>query len=168
MPKLTLSLPDGTDQSHELTDDVITIGRIEENNLQISDPSVSSYHAQLTAKGGEYELEDLNSTNGTRVNGETLKGSILLKIGDRVRFGKIEAYFGDEREEVRPLPRQEAVSVTPAAKSHRPTDFANASPFKTKGKKKDPVGNAILGFSIFSIVVFAAAVTMIFMLQAPQ
>jgi len=69
MPKLTVSLPDGADAVHDLTEDLITVGRIEDNLIAIVDPSVSSRHAQLAKDDGDYVLRDLGSTNGTRVNG---------------------------------------------------------------------------------------------------
>jgi hypothetical protein len=92
-----------------------------------------------------------------------------LKAGDKIRFGKIETVYASEiPAEARPLPEAEAVSVIPAESSERPADFANASPFKTKKKKKDPVGMAVFGFAIFAIVAFLAALGMILSLQPPQ
>ncbi|MGI8891261.1 MAG: FHA domain-containing protein [Chthoniobacterales bacterium] len=67
------------------------MGRGPENLLQISDPSVSGRHAQLLlADGGQDQLQDLGSTNGIRVNGEPAREA-LLRAGDRLRFGKVEA-----------------------------------------------------------------------------
>ena len=57
-------------------------------------------------------------------------------------------------------------SVT-ASKSVRPAGFENASPFQTKKKKRDPAGQAILGFSVVAMLAFAAAVAMIFSLKSP-
>ena len=73
MRKLQIILPDGTESTHELTEDVVTLGRLSDNTIRIDDASVSSHHAQFTLAGGEYRLKDLNSTNGTRVNGEQIE-----------------------------------------------------------------------------------------------
>jgi len=48
MPKIIVTLPDGTDVSHELTEDVVTIGRVSDNVIQIDDVSISSHHAEIT------------------------------------------------------------------------------------------------------------------------
>src|SRR3954463_3328341 len=92
MSKLILSPSSGTPATHELTGEVISVGRAPENTIHIDDPSVSSRHAQLHLVGESFHLQDLASTNGTRVNGENVT-SVALRIGDRIRFGKVEACF---------------------------------------------------------------------------
>ena len=168
MPKLQVTLPDGTQTSHELSEDVITIGRASDNMIQIDDGSVSGHHAQITAKGAEYYLTDLDSTNGTRVNGKQFV-EWQLEDGDKIRFGKIDAaYASDVPATQQPLPEAEEVPVAVAASSQRPADFSNASPFKTKGKKRDPLGTAVIALSVVAMLVFAWAITMIMTLQPPQ
>ena len=73
MPSLIVSIPDEPEVTHELTEEVITLGRISDNALQIDHASVSSHHAELTLRGENYALKDLGSTNGTRVNGHTIE-----------------------------------------------------------------------------------------------
>ena len=82
MPKLTVSLPDGTEAVHDLVEDVLTVGRVDDNMIEISDASVSSRHAQLSKDDGDYVLRDLGSTNGTRVNGRELPEGEDIKLGD--------------------------------------------------------------------------------------
>ncbi len=96
MPKLKITMPESGEVTHELVDELITLGRVSENIIQIEDASVSSRHAQLSlGANGNYALKDLNSTNGTRVNGAPATDA-QLRNGDRVRFGQIEcAYFSD-------------------------------------------------------------------------
>jgi pSer/pThr/pTyr-binding forkhead associated (FHA) protein len=167
MPKLQVRLTSG-EVSHELGEETITIGRLPDNMIQINDASVSSNHAQLTLTGTDYHLSDLNSTNGTRVNGQQVMEADL-KPGDRIRFGKVEAiYAGDSAGGAMPLPEQEVVQAKPAASSHRPADFANASPFKQKQAKKNPVGAAVFALTILSLLAFAAAILMILTLQPPS
>jgi pSer/pThr/pTyr-binding forkhead associated (FHA) protein len=168
MPKLIVTLSDGTQVTHELTEDVVTIGRLSDNILQIDDVSVSSHHAEITFSGGHHILTDLNSTNGTRVNDHTFSEG-PLRDGDRVRFGKIETrYTSENPDDARPLPAQEEVAAAVAESSARPEDFTNASPFKSKSKKKDPIANAILAFAIVAIIAFIGAVVFIFQLQPPS
>jgi pSer/pThr/pTyr-binding forkhead associated (FHA) protein len=168
MAKISVTLPDGTDITHELTEDVVTIGRISDNVIQINDVSVSSHHAEITFTGGHHILKDLDSTNGTRVNDRAFTEG-PLRDGDRIRFGKIDGRFVSENPaDAQPLPEQEAVAAAVAASSSRPEDFSNASPFKSKSRKKDPVATSILVFAGIAVLVFIGAVVTIFQLQPPQ
>lgn len=168
MSKIIVSLPDGMDITHEMTEQVITIGREPDNTIPIDAPSVSGYHAQITRVGDHYELKDLNSTNGTRVNGETFsKGE--LGDGDQIRFGEIEASFSSGNTGVtRPMPEATTASIKPAASSQRPANFSNASPFKTKKVKKDPANLAMRAFAGLAILAFVVSIVCIFMIQASK
>ena len=168
MPTLKIQLPNAGEVTHELVDELITLGRVDDNLVQIEDASVSSHHAQLNrTAGGNYHLKDLNSTNGTRVNGNNVT-DVQLRHGDRVRFGKIEgSYLSSSDDSHQPLPAADAPDAVPAAESRRPTNFENASPFQKKTKKKDPAGRAIMIAAILAMVLFAVAVAFIFMLQPP-
>ncbi|HUP46346.1 MAG TPA: FHA domain-containing protein [Thermoanaerobaculia bacterium] len=74
---------------HPLVDAEYTIGRDPANAIPITDASVSSRHARIAKSAEGFVLEDLNSRNGTFVNGEKLTGRRTLVSGDVVRFGKI-------------------------------------------------------------------------------
>jgi pSer/pThr/pTyr-binding forkhead associated (FHA) protein len=168
MPKLIVTLPDGTNASHDLAEDVVTIGRVSDNVIQIDDVSVSSHHAEITFSGGQHILSDLNSTNGTRVNDQSFSTG-PIRDGDHLRFGKIPALYTSENpDDARPLPEQEAVAAAVAENSARPEDFTNASPFNSKSKKKDPIATGILVFAGVAVLVFIGAVFLIFQLQPPQ
>ncbi len=67
----------------------ISIGRKPENTLILSDEFVSGNHAKIFVKDEECYLEDLNSTNGTYVNNEKIKGKVLLEIEDEVKIGTV-------------------------------------------------------------------------------
>lgn len=167
MPKLIVTLPDGSATPHDLTDEVVTIGRVSDNMIQIDDVSVSSHHAEINFTGGHHILKDLESTNGTRVNDHSFTEG-ALHDGDRIRFGKIHAQYSSENpEDARPLPEQEAVAAEVAESSARPEDFTNASPFKTKSRKKDPIATGILVFAFVAVLAFVGAVVLIFQLQVP-
>ena len=171
MPKILVSLPDGTTATHELVDATITVGRLADNALQIEDASVSSHHAELTlGEGGDYVLTDIGSTNGTLLNGKELAegDGQRLQAGDKVVFGNVEtSYESENPAEARAMPEVEEMAAVPASSSVRPADFANASPFQTKRRKKDPIGLAILGFAALAMLVFAIAVAMISALKSP-
>jgi pSer/pThr/pTyr-binding forkhead associated (FHA) protein len=171
MPKLQISFQDGSEISHDLIEDVVTVGRIAENTIEIDDPSVSSHHAQLTQRGNDYVFKDLGSTNGSRLNGKDVvpDAEHPLRDGDRVQFGTIESvYLSDTPSEQRAMPTEIEPVAVAAESSVRPANFENASPFLTKKKKSDPVAKGLIAFAIFSMVVFAAAMAMVFSIQPPS
>ena len=67
----------------------MSIGREHDNNIELKDPDVGRYHARILYENGRFLLEDLESSNGTWVNGERIT-STTLKNGDRVKIGEIE------------------------------------------------------------------------------
>ncbi len=69
------------------------IGRSSES-LTLSDMTISRRHAELTPDNGQWYLNDLESANGTYVNGERIKSPTLLKPGDQIRTGATIFEFG--------------------------------------------------------------------------
>jgi predicted component of type VI protein secretion system len=92
MPTLSIQLPGLPPVSHVLKDETITIGRMKGNTIVIEDSSISLMHAKITRKNGDFLLKDLNSTNGTSVNGQPV-GEVKLRDLDRVRFAEITCQF---------------------------------------------------------------------------
>ncbi|HJS42346.1 MAG TPA: FHA domain-containing protein [Gemmatimonadales bacterium] len=72
---------------------VVNIGRAEYNDLVLTDESVSTTHAKLQRREGVWVLIDLDSTNGTFVDGDQVKGETPLAPGANVRFGEIGLVF---------------------------------------------------------------------------
>ena len=70
-----------------------TIGRHPGQNIQIHDRVVSKEHALITMAEGHYWLQDINSRNGTFVNGERIRGRTVLKDRDVVRLGETQLRF---------------------------------------------------------------------------
>jgi pSer/pThr/pTyr-binding forkhead associated (FHA) protein len=56
--------------THELARDIVMIGRAPLNQIVIDHPTVSAQHAALLRTGDSYSIKDLNSTNGTQINGD--------------------------------------------------------------------------------------------------
>lgn len=67
------------------------VGRDQSNDIVLSLPTVSSFHAELKIQNGSLLLVDLGSTNGTFLNGQPLSGEVDLKSGDRIHFDQILA-----------------------------------------------------------------------------
>ena len=72
--------------------DVVSIGRGADNNLIISEISVSLHHATFLKNNGRFWLKDLDSSNGTYVNGRRITET-TIDIGDVVSFGLIKTRF---------------------------------------------------------------------------
>jgi len=154
MPKIQIVRPDGSQTDHELTEETLTIGRAPDNVFPIDDVSVSSHHAEIAPSSGIYLLKDLGSTNGTKVNGTDLQPETeyTLKPGDKIRFGKVDSIFDPEHAETgaHELPSNEGRAISPAAKSIKPSNFMNASPFQKTVKKKDTIGISIMVIAILA------------------
>lgn len=78
-----------TGRTHDLKAEKTTVGRVEDNSFQIAEPSVSSHHAEVLLRGNDVIVRDLNSTNGTFINGEKITES-PIKPGQILRLGQIE------------------------------------------------------------------------------
>ena len=91
--------PDGApDNVYPLLDPSYTLGRAPDNNIAISDGSVSSHHARIVRTAEGFVIEDLQSRNGTFVNGEQVTAQRLLADGDLIRLGKIIMTFNVAKE----------------------------------------------------------------------
>lgn len=154
-------------RTHDLVEEIITIGRAPENLIQIEDPSISSQHAELRLSGDDWLVRDLQSTNGTRVNGIAITEK-RLRAGDRIGFGRVEAYYECETTAAaQPLPQREFADAKPADFSARPVDFTNASPFAVRKKEKDATRTFVFAAAIVAFVAFIASMIAVFTIQAP-
>jgi pSer/pThr/pTyr-binding forkhead associated (FHA) protein len=80
--------------TYELVGDIVMIGRAPLNDIVIDNPVVSAQHAMLLKVGDTYWLKDLNSTNGTHVNGRLFTYG-ELKDRDTIRFASVIAIFAE-------------------------------------------------------------------------
>ena len=89
MAKLVLLSQGLIGRTHELKVDKTTIGRVDGNTFPIAEASVSSHHCEILLQGADVVVHDLNSTNGTFINGEKITEAVL-KPGQVLRLGQIE------------------------------------------------------------------------------
>ncbi|MEY2496409.1 MAG: hypothetical protein QOJ45_2901 [Verrucomicrobiota bacterium] len=163
MPRLSIRSDSGAQTSHDLVDAGITIGRSPENAIQLDDISVSGRHAELSLNEQTCHLRDLDSTNGTLVNGEPAT-QVQLRAGDRIQFGKVDAYYEGDAQ---PLPQSDEIQARPAELSVRPVDFANASPFASARKEKDPARRLIFAAALVAFLAFVGSMIAVLMMRAP-
>jgi DNA-binding CsgD family transcriptional regulator len=95
MPSLTFRTGPLAGKSVALNESEGTIGRREDCTWVIEEPRVSRLHASIRKDSGAVILTDLGSSAGTKVNGDELGGPRVLRHGDRVAFGPVEAVFED-------------------------------------------------------------------------
>ncbi|MEI7535858.1 MAG: FHA domain-containing protein [Comamonadaceae bacterium] len=102
MPKMIVSIDGVVIKEVQLTKERTSLGRRPYNDIVIDNLAISGEHAVLQLSGSEVYLEDLNSTNGTYVNGKAAKKQ-LLRNGDTVEVGKYKIKFiGDAVDDAAP------------------------------------------------------------------
>lgn len=98
MQTVTFQILTGVEQGRVLELSIpVTIGREEENSLRLSDERVSRYHVKIQEDQGRVILVDLDSTNGTRVNGLPVQMRILYP-GDMIAIGRSVLVYGSPNE----------------------------------------------------------------------
>ena len=92
MPVINIISSDGRISNFLVDKDEVSIGRSEDNDLVLSDGSVSRHHAKILKTNKGYVISDLGSFNGTRVNGKSIQSSPLIQ-DDEIRVGIVKLNF---------------------------------------------------------------------------
>lgn len=97
MTKLHIMNGPSKGQTFDLVDDVYTIGRSPDSDIQIMDNTVSRNHLKIFRKKNEYFIEDLNSKNGTFVNGERVQSGfeVAVKKGIPLAVGRVFLHLSE-------------------------------------------------------------------------
>lgn len=74
-------------------DGQISLGRGNDNQIVLKDPYISKRHLIIVEDEGNFYLEDLNSSNGTYLNGDRIMDVVELKNGDTIRVGQVEFLY---------------------------------------------------------------------------
>jgi pSer/pThr/pTyr-binding forkhead associated (FHA) protein len=85
--RLVWERPDGSKVEFPLTGTVMLVGRDDDADIRVDEPLVSRAHARIERRGDAYFVQDLGSTNLTRVNGEVV-AERALRDGDELRFAR--------------------------------------------------------------------------------
>jgi pSer/pThr/pTyr-binding forkhead associated (FHA) protein len=166
MPKLILTTESQGKVAYEFAERSITIGRAPDNMIVIDDPSVSNRHALMERSGETYRLKDLDSTNGTKVNGVPVTET-LLRLEDRIRFGVIEARYEPDMRGSQPLPEQSTIEAKPGDSSVAPIGFASASRFRQRSTSGDPVRLVVIGLAALAGLTFLGSIVAVLLMRAP-
>lgn len=103
----------GEARSWELAETPLTIGRRPDNAVVLAEKFVSARHAVIRRDNGRFHVEDLGSSNGTRLNGRRVERA-ALKDGDIVQIGSFDLHFSDEPGETVPIDRLASSSAVAA------------------------------------------------------
>lgn len=165
MARLVLLSEGFTGRSLELKSEKTTVGRLPDNAFDIPEGSVSSHHAEILLRGNDVIVRDLNSTNGTFINGEQIEGEAILKPGQILRLGTVEmrletgeaatqaaapAKKKTQLEHTRPIPQ--GVKVDELQGAGAPPQFDKQTGFEKKSNK---------GQKIFAVLVIVVGIVLV-------
>jgi pSer/pThr/pTyr-binding forkhead associated (FHA) protein len=145
MARLILSLVNQVLAEYNMTKERYTVGRLPDNDVRIDNPAVSGHHSLIINILNDSFLEDLNSTNGTYVNGKLIKKH-ALQHGDVITIGHHQLRFADqqvnepeqdefEKTMVIPTGQQSAAQL---ARAEAAADRAAAAVKKDRQATRDP------------------------------
>lgn len=97
MPKLVITEGPGSGNEYEV-DQAAILGRLDSNDVPVHDKKASREHAKVYKQGNVYSIVDLNSSNGTFVNGSRITKQ-ALKAGDEITIGMVAIRFEDPEAE---------------------------------------------------------------------
>lgn len=139
----------GTHNSVEISSTTVKVGRIPDNQLIINDTLVSGHHAQVQPQGGGYVVIDLNSMNGTFLNGQRLSPYITYPLhdGDTLCFGKTVFSFVDNMLQEPPTTRGEQYQPLPQNVYPPPQSKQPVSPPAQNGNQNKEQRQGILSGS---------------------
>ena len=167
MAKLVVLSEGFTGLTCELKADKTTVGRLEDNAFQIPEPSVSSHHCELIRRATDLLVKDLNSTNGTFINGEKVVEAVL-KPGQILRLGQVEmrlesgsaAAAAASAAIKKPLEKTMVIGIKAQdlEQGARPVNFETNAAFSKKSNKTNKIFIAIgiaLGILIIACLIIA-------------
>ncbi len=152
-PKLIVLSEQFRGKSFELTKPLHTAGRLDERDICIKDPTMSSFHCEFVKDGDSFILRDKGSTNGSRVNNVPVTGEQELHNSDIVQLGGIEMLFDCDDKSVTTVMR------TQTGIDLENTDLAlNSAPRMTNF---NPYGSGGGGGSTHKIIVLVVSLLII-------
>jgi pSer/pThr/pTyr-binding forkhead associated (FHA) protein len=169
MAKLVVLSAGMTGRTQELKVDKTTIGRLEDNTFQIAEASVSSHHCEVLLRGSDVVVRDLNSTNGTFINGEKVAEKVI-KLGQILRLGQIELRLETDvpaapakKHLDQTLVMQRGVSLNELEQGTRTSGFdtkgSGFSKKNDKGSKIFWIVAALVGLLIVGVLLYALTMT---------
>ena len=160
MAKLILSMDGLVLKEIPLTKERTTIGRKPHNDIQVDNLTISGDHAAIVTILKDSILEDLDSTNGTRVNSRDVKES-ALHHKDLIQLGSIEFLFDAPELASSGARYTDADAEVATGTMSAPQDFASISPFGAPPKER----RGVWYFALFAVGIVALVALAFFLLM---
>lgn len=169
MPRVTITVPEKNAQPYrfQLDRQSVYLGRGSDNDIAIDCGSVSVKHAEMRRVEGGYELRDLGSTNGIKLDGERCE-VIPLRSGISVKLGDVAFDFQLSEEERAALAREKPDNESPIAEETEET-LPTAPPSKAPRPSEEPAEATggggfwmILLFLVLAVAAFGAGMAVRF------
>ncbi|MFC7336659.1 FHA domain-containing protein [Haloferula chungangensis] len=163
MPRVTITVPDKKSQPYRFALDrkSVTLGRGSENDITVDCGSVSVRHAVMERVKGGYQLRDLGSTNGTKLNGKA-RDIIELFDGAPVKIGDVEFGFTLTPEEIAEMAK-EGPADSPIVKEdsgsprRKPESRRSAQPSRPPVMVSQPSGGASFLMTLLFLILAAGS-----------
>lgn len=158
MPRVTITVPEKNAQPYrfQLDRQVVSLGRGSENDIAIESGSVSVHHAEMRRIEGGYELHDVGSTNGIKLDGVRYE-VIPLRSGGTVKIGDVAFDFMLTEEENEALAREKPQELTPITRE--PEIEVPTKPKRASYDAPASGGSPVLATLMFLILAAAAFFT---------
>ena len=160
MAKLSGMSGDFKGREYPIEQGEITIGRKADNMILLDHPTISSHHCRILRSGDSCVLQDLDSTNGTRVNSRDVKES-ALHHKDLIQLGSIEFLFDAPELASSGARYTDADAEVATGTMSAPQDFASISPFGAPPKER----RGIWYFALAAVGVVALLALVFFFLM---
>jgi pSer/pThr/pTyr-binding forkhead associated (FHA) protein len=135
MAKIQFTTPEGQTGEVELSSERLSLGRADDNSIQIVHDSISSHHGEFAFDGSAWTFTDLGSTNGTSVSGQRVE-ALEMANGGAFQIGHVEVvFYGDYADDSAAYaPATQTISHTGYGAT--PIDRSSRSGFGPKAKPK--------------------------------
>ena len=160
MAKLSGMSGDFKGREYPIEQGEITIGREADNMILLDHPTISSHHCRILRSGDSCVLQDLDSTNGTRVNSRDVKES-ALHHKDLIQLGSIEFLFDAPELASSGARYTDADAEVATGTMSAPQDFASISPFGAPPKER----RGVWYFALFAVGIVALVALAFFLLM---
>ncbi|MFW5893507.1 MAG: PEGA domain-containing protein [Verrucomicrobiota bacterium] len=143
--------------------DSFSIGRGQRNDLAIDQDGISRYHCKLSCENGSWYIEDLESTNGVRLNGNRITGKQPIRAGDRIGISGNLLLFSEESAEETSRALSESLknleysrhAITLDSNAKTQPDILGDAPAAQVEESDEDMDNAPLGFPWGRVIAFA-------------
>lgn len=158
MPRVTITVPEKNAQPYrfQLDREVVSLGRGSENDIAIESGSVSVHHAEMRRIEGGYQLRDIGSTNGIKLDGVRYE-VIPLQSGATVKIGDVTFDFSLSDEETEALAREKPSQLPPITPN--PEVAVSPKPQRASAAQSSASGSPFAATLMFLILAAAAFFT---------